>query len=97
VDTPMCSAVLSTIKFLESSILKGDTPRNEGIIFVKGRDYSADLNALKGRMHLIDSTYASITANKWYKHPGVWEISYRMLQAFAMLFLLVVAAREFSL
>jgi hypothetical protein len=93
----MCSAVLSTIKFLESSVLQGDTPRNEGIIFVKGHNYSTDLNALKGRMHLIDSAYASITANKWCKHPGVWEISYRMLQVFAMLFLLVVAVRELSL
>lgn len=95
-DTPMCVAVLSTIKFLESSVLQGNSPRKEGITFVNGHDYSADLNALKGRMHLIDSAYASITANKWYRHPGVWEISYRMFQMFAMLFLLVVAAREFS-
>lgn len=93
----MCAAVLSTIKFLESSVLQGDSPKNEGITFATGQDYSADLNALKGRMHLIDSAYASITANKWYKHPGVWEISYRMLQMFAMLLMLIVAARELSI
>lgn len=93
----MCLAVLTTIKSLESSVLESHTSETDVRRIVNKRDYSADLNALKGRLHLVDSAYATITSNKWYRHPGVWEISYRMLQAAAMVFLLLVALHELSL
>jgi hypothetical protein len=76
----MCQAVLDTIKTLE-----------EGTSSTVMRNNYNDLNSLEGRMFLIDKTYSSLTGNKWYKHPSVWEFGYWSLRVFALLSMLIVA------
>lgn len=69
-----------------------------GAVSPLSRDvFSTDASAMSGRMYLIDLAYSKVTDGRWYKHPGVYEASYRMLQLFALLFLLVAFVSEVML
>jgi hypothetical protein len=87
--------VLATIKSLEASI---SADSGVGAASSLSRDvFSTDASAVSGRLYLIESAYSKVTDGKWYKHPGVYEASYRMLQIFALLFLVVAFVIEFML
>jgi hypothetical protein len=85
VDTPICSAVLSTIQSLEASILSTTTFSDESFLKGDGGTYSRDANSMQGRMFLIYRAFSTATSDRWHGHPGVWEATYRMSQAAAVL------------
>ena len=86
-DTPICSAVLSTIQSLEASILSTSTSSDESFLEGDGDGgtYSRDANLMQGRMFLVYRAFSTVTSDRWHGHPGVWEASYRMSQAAAVL------------
>ena len=84
-DTPICSAVLSTIQSLEASILSNSTSSDESFLKGDGGTYSRDANSMQGRMFLIYRAFSTVTSDRWHGHPGVWEASYRMLQTAAVI------------
>lgn len=73
----MCSAVLSTIRTLENTTIAPNTDKTYS--FVTADTYAAS-NAVKGRMSVIDKAYTSRTGDVWYRHPSVWESTYRCTQ-----------------
>ena len=92
----MCQAVLSTTKTLEK-ILQPSLNGSSKIPLRNGSDssfFSPDTyctaNAVKGRMSVIDRAYTARTGDVWYKHPSVWEISYRCMQIGFMFLIFII-------
>lgn len=81
VDTPMCHAVLSTIRTLENTnVASLDSTNIKKTTPLISIDSYSDPNAVKGRMSAINRAYTSRTDDAWHRHPSVWESSYRCVQ-----------------
>lgn len=95
VNTPICSAVLSTIQSLEASIHPPSSASADvSYLNGDGGTYSPDANLMHGRMFIINKAFSAVTADRWHGHPGVWEASYRMFQTAAVILLSAVILNE---
>ena len=84
--------MLSTIQSLEDDI--PSTSADACSLEADGGAYSRDANAVHGRIFLIDKAFSAVTSDRWHGHPGVWEASYRMLQAAALILMSVFLLNE---
>ena len=95
VNTPICSAVLSTIQSLEASVLPTSSASSDAsFLNGDGGTYSPYANSMHGRMFIINKAFSAITSDRWHGHPGVWEASYRMFQTAAVILLSAVILNE---